>query len=166
MEKNKIRFNIADILIILALACIVAVFSYFAVGKWETGKSENSSNSVKYTVSIQSVEEKFLNKIAVGDTVWDVRKGGTLGTVVDVKEPVPYESITENRNKGEFVTVEVPERYSYELTVESPCSVSETGCSINDTKIRVGGKITMRTKNIAVDGTVYGVEIINQQEAE
>lgn len=166
MEKNKIKFNIADVLIILVLVCIAVVFSYFAAGKWETGKAENSDVAVRYTLSVQGADEKFLNKIAVGDEVWDVRKGGTMGTVVEVKEVVPHESITENKDKGTFVLAEVPEKYSYEFTVESPCSMSETGCSINDTKIVVGKKITLRTENLAVDGTVYGVDIIKQQEAE
>lgn len=166
MEKNKIRFNITDILIILVLACIIVVFSYFAAGKWETGKAENTNDAVRYTVSVQSVSEEFLNKIAVGDTVWDVRKGGTLGTVVDVKEPKPYETITENRIKGEYTVVAVPDKYSYEFTVESPCSASAEGYSINDTKINVGRKVTMRTENIAVEGTIYGVETVKQQEAE
>lgn len=166
MGKNKISFNIIDILIIFALVCVVTVFSYFAAGKWETGKAENSSNTVRYTVCVQDAEEKFLNKIAAGDMVWDVRKGGTLGTVVDVTEPVKYETTAENRENGTFVLAEIPERYSYEFTVESPCSKSETGCSINDTKINVGRKITVRTENIAVEGTVFGVEIMNGQEAE
>lgn len=162
MEKNKIRFNITDILIILVLACIVVVFSYFAAGKWETGKAGNTGKAVRYTVNVQSVDEKFLNKIAVGDTVWDVRKGGTLGTVVDVKAPKPYEAITENTVKGKYVLAEVPDKYSYEFTVESPCSVAGTGYSINDTKINVGRKITLRTENIAVEGIIFGVEKVEQ----
>lgn len=166
MGKNKIRFNITDVLIILALVCIAVVFSYFAAGKWETGKAENSSNTVRYMVNVQGAEEKFLNKVFVGDEVWDVRKGGELGKIIDVKEPVPYEAIIENSDDGEFVLAEVPEKYSYEFTVESPCSVSETGYSINDTKINVGKKITLRTENLAIEGTIYKVELAEDKEAE
>ena len=155
--KNKIKFNAIDALIIAGVILVLAVFGYYALGGWEM--SDNGEEKImNYTVEIQGVPEEYLNKVNAGDDVFDVRKGSAIGKVVAVGEARPYKTVAENSNEGIFVMSEVPEKYTFDVTIRTPYKESAAGYTVNDMDLKVGRAVTIKTAGLATDAVILKLE--------
>lgn len=155
-EKKKIKFNILDVLIILVLIAAVAVFSYFAMGKWESNNAAGGEK-LRYTIEFQNVNPDYAAAFEKGGNVSEIRKGGKLGTVVAAyKEPTKV--IAENLAQGTYVETELEDEYTVRVTIESEYTESDSGFKINDLDLKVGKKIAVRTEYIAAEGTILAIE--------
>ncbi len=155
---KKIKFNLIDAVIIAALAVTFIVFGYFAFGGWEISE-ENTDKTMDYTIEIRNVPEEYLNKINVGDEVFDVKESAAMGKVTAVGEPQPFENIIEDKENGAFVKTQMPESYMFTVTIRTPYRETETGYYVNDdTEIKVGKAITIKTAGLASDAVVLKLE--------
>ncbi len=154
---KKIKFNIIDAVIIAAVIAALAIFGYFAMGSWELSEGE-TEKVMCYTVELSNVTEEYLNRVNVGDEVFDVIKGAAIGKVAEVGEIKPFERISNDEENGIYVKTPVPERYTYTVKIRTPYEESDKGYTINDMEIKVGKKITFKTKNLASDAVILKLE--------
>ena len=155
--KNKIKFNVIDALIIAGVILVLAVFGYYALGGWEMSDS-GKEKIMNYTVEIQGVPEEYLNKVNIGDDVFDVRKGSAIGKVAAVGEARPYKTVAENINEGAFVMSEVPGKYTFDVTIRTPYKESAAGYTVNDMDLKVGRSVTIKTAGLATDAVILKLE--------
>lgn len=154
---KKIKFNFIDVVIIAAVALVLVIFGYYALGNWETSEGV-SENIMDYTVEIKDVPEYYVGKIKVGDSVYDVRKGAAIGKVAAVSDAAAFEITTENRDEGTYVKTPVPGRYTYYVTIRTPYKENAAGYTVNDVDIKVGKSITIKTEGLATDATILKLE--------
>jgi len=153
-KKIKARFNIIDILIILVLVAVLWVFANYANIK----PAENNGATVQYTVEIKSIREENVGAFAEGDAITGDKGGGVIGKIVSVGEYEKETSLEENVRTGEFVISEIPNRYTVRLTIESPCIKNADGITVDDTDIKVGKSINIKTDKYVSKSTILEVK--------
>lgn len=155
MEKKKLRFNVIDIFIIIIAILLVTAFTYYATGRLSSGGSEAT---IRYTVAVENISEEFINLVNIGDNVRNVDRACEAGTVVAVSEATPHISYNENTEEGAFVAAEVPDKYRFEVVVESPYTNTGLGYYIDQVEIRTGKKISLKTPGFAFSGVIMNIE--------
>lgn len=153
-KKIKARFNIIDVLIILVLAAVLWVFANYASVK----PVVSSDATVQYTVEIKGIREENVGAFAEGDQITGDKGGGIIGKIISVGEYENETAITENVRTGEFATAEIPNRYTVRLTIESPCIKNADGITVDDTDIKVGKSINIKTDKYVSKSTILEVK--------
>ena len=153
-KKIKARFNIIDVLILLLLVAVLWVFANYA----NAGTADNSGATVQYTVEIKGIREENMGAFAEGDEITGDKGGGVIGKIVSVGEYEKETSLTENVRQGEFVKSEIPNRYTVRLTIESPCTKNADGITVDDTDIKVGKSINIKTDKYVSKSTILEVK--------
>ena len=107
-KKIKARFNIIDVLIIVVLAAVLWVFANYA----SVTPVEVNKETVQYTVEIKGIREENVGAFTEGDEITGDKGGSVIGKIISVGEYENETAITENVRTGEFVTAEIPNRYT------------------------------------------------------
>lgn len=156
---RKIRINIIDILIVLILAAAIAVFGYYAMGKWETNNSlgSESAETLEYTLFVNGVGEEFKDLFVEGDSLREVRKGADLGVIKSVSVSNMRQSAL-NSDEGTYIINEYPDKYDITIVVNSAYKKGNNGPYIDDVELKVGKTLTFRTEHIAVKGVILDVK--------
>lgn len=155
MEKKKFRFNVVDLFIIIIAVLLVMAFGYYANGRISNDKK---SDTIRYTVSFEGFSEEFKDLVKVGDKIWNIDRDCEAGYVVEVTPAVKDVKYNENVIEGTFVKAEVPDKYRCEITVESPYTNTGSGYFIDQTEIKTGKRIALRTPNFAFSGVILDIE--------
>ncbi len=153
-KKIKPKFNIIDVLIILVLAAVLWVFANYASVK----PVVSSDATVQYTVEIKGIREENVGAFAEGDQITGDKGGGVIGKIISVGEYENETTLTENVRTGEFDTAEIPNRYTVRLTIESPCIKNADGITVDDTDIKVGKNINIKTDKYVSKSTILEVK--------
>lgn len=108
-QKSTYRFNFVDVLLILLVVGVIGGVYYFISGKNSTnaGFGNAAKQKVEYVIEIKTLDKDFVDKINVGDKVYETVKHGFIGTVKDI-EIAPAWSITTNDLTGETMITEYP----------------------------------------------------------
>lgn len=150
---KKRKFGALDVVVILfVIAVVVVAVKFFATDQGKT--TANSGQDVSFTVEILKVNETFLDEIAVGDKVYDVKAGGYLGTVSDM-ELVPYKETTYDPASDSAKDVAVDGLLNALITVDATAEISDRKTSVSGVDIMVGAPISMHSGGFA--GTGYCV---------
>ena len=99
MNNKKYRFNIIDILIVLAIIAVVAVMYYFTVARNDV--VTNSEVLVDYTIELKTVRAEHIDNIKLGDKVVETVRDQQIGEVVDI-QIVPAYNLSTNMETGEM----------------------------------------------------------------
>ena len=156
MSKSKIKFNLFDVFIILA----VVVVCYLGF-KFLSDKSATTSNvpDVSYVVEIKRQDESYQNQVKIGDEIKDAIKGGYYGKVTDFR----YEPCTDTfevSSNGEFLKKELPGKYNYYITITgTPTTYTDSKILFASQEVRVGEKIYIKNKNYVGEGYVVDIDI-------
>ena len=153
-KKIKARFNIIDVLIILVLAAVLWVFANYA----SVEPAQNNAAMVQYTVEIKGIREENVGAFAEGDEITGDKGGGVIGKIVSVGEYENETAITENIRTGEFNVSEIPNRYTVRLVIESPCVKNADGITVDNTDIKVGKSINIKTDKYVSKSTILEVK--------
>ncbi len=153
-KKIKTRFNIIDVLIILVLAAVLWVFANYASVK----PVVSNDATVQYTVEIKGIREENVGAFAEGDQITGDKGGGVIGKIISVGEYENETSIEENVRTGEFVVSDIPNRYTVRLVIESPCIKNADGIIVDDTDIKVGKNINIKTDKYVSKSTILEVK--------
>ena len=109
MRKRKMKFNLMDVLILLAVAAVAAVLLYVFVFSENTPVDSlggTPTTKITYVVELTAVEDGLSDNISVGETLVDAAKKMNIGTIVAV-ETQPYVYLGKNLTNGtmELTTV-------------------------------------------------------------
>ena len=160
--KKKYRLNIIDIIILIALIGVIAGFSFYAMGKWQSnsGIIENAEEkTITYTIRVNEVPEEVAKAVKVGDKVRDTAKNMNKGEVVAVSEIKPYEMYSEDNQEGGFKLVTIPNRYMVDVSIKSEFSTDGGTIKINDTDIKIGSTMSLKTDRYAISGVISEMKI-------
>ena len=92
MRKRKMKFNIMDVLILLAVAAVAAVLLYVFVLSENTPVDSlggTPTTKITYVVELTGIDDALSDNISVGETLIDAAKKMNIGTIVAV-ETQPY----------------------------------------------------------------------------
>ena len=148
------KINFLDILIVIVIL-VVGVFAYKKLFT-EGGKVSIASKyeTTTCTIKVDSCpvgSDKFLE---VGADVYDNETNVYIGKLLSY-ETDKYYTTRENKESGEYVKVEVPEKITCYLKVE--VSVSDAGSDLitaNNYYVKVGKMVDARCKNFAGSGWI------------
>ena len=151
MAEKKVKFNIMDALILLAILAVAALLLYIFVFSEGGGLGESDAYTLTYVVAITQLNEEFAERVAIGDAVVDSSKKLPIGTVVAV-EKHPHEYLGENTKDGSL-TLSTMEGYcDLYVTVEAPATLNGISYTIGGYEIRVGSKVYLSFANLVSEG--------------
>ncbi|MBQ0126008.1 MAG: DUF4330 family protein, partial [Clostridiales bacterium] len=110
MAKNqgKTRFNIIDVIILIAIIAVVAALIWIAVLQNRPGVFE--TREVEYTVRISGVAAHIADNISEGDVIWNTDENIPIGTEIAVRsEKTKYYNTEKTVNASGRLTVQTSE---------------------------------------------------------
>lgn len=179
MNKNKHRFNIVDVFLILALIAIVGVMYYFTVAR--NSVTSNSVVTVDYTIELKTVRADHIDKISVGDKVVETVRDQQIGEVHSVAIVPSYNMVT-NGETGEMFISTYPaineklseedatvsdeellyDYYNVKVTIRDKVKKSEKGYNVNGFDIIVGEMVYFRVPSYVGSGYCVRVNEVNE----
>ena len=166
-EKTAVRkargrsFNIIDLLIILAVLLLGAiVVNVIAPTSWFKAFMPDSEREIQYTVEFVGVDRNFVDNISENDTVVDAVSKFTLGSVTAVDNDSHYRvlSYNEENKTGGYVTYQ--DKYDVLVTITVTADYEAgVGYTVNDRRIAVGEKLSLRFPNFVGEGYCIGLSV-------
>mgnify|MGYP002529754639 CR=1 FL=1 len=158
-QGKKIRFNIIDLLIVLAVIAVIGtvIVRYDVADKIGKAAVEDSA---RITLLVQSIREEACNSVNDGDEVTWVQEATRMGNIVrkEVSPAVLYSS----REDGVIIKNESALTYDLRCTVDTKGTVSDDGYLLNGVSYIAPGKsITIRNHDITLSAIVLSVDQIN-----
>lgn len=158
-QGKKIRFNIIDLLIVLAVIAVIGtvIVRYDVADKISKAAVEDSA---RITLLVQSIREEACNSVNDGDEVTWVQEATRMGNIVrkEVSPAVLYSS----REDGVIIKNESALTYDLRCTVDTKGTVSDDGYLLNGVSYIAPGKsITIRNHDITLSAIVLSVDQIN-----
>lgn len=149
-NTKKLKFNIIDFLILLAVIGVVLVFFF----RGNMVKSFTSApQTISYTVRISDVQKESFDLIDVDSTLYCNDDDSVLGTIKAKRfEEASMYTILAN---GDVVKTYQPDRIDIYLDVEVSGTVDKDGCMIDGTYFIASGK----TISCYVDKLYFNVEV-------
>lgn len=163
--KTNKRFNFIDVLIIAVILAIVAFAAYLFFGNKLVSlfKSGDNTAFLRYTISMSSVEDKYVDYINEGSELMHGSK--SLGIIESVRAS-EVERIELNERTGELVTVDYPDHKKVEVSVVVKAA-DEGGVFMADgVKIAVGEYIEFKTLGFKSYGYITSFERLPDEEPE
>ena len=151
-KEKKLHFNIIDVLIILAFVLLIAAFAFYATGNWQTNSDADEVNDklVQYTLHADNISEPVAKAIKVGDILKDSSKDTVKGKVIKINTAEKFvneESFA--AEIGDYVACEHPTDYTIDIVVESAYTADGETAMIDDTEIKVGSQLHLKTTGYA-----------------
>lgn len=140
MSKTKIRFNILDALILLAIIAAVSVLLYVFVfsGGSAGSPAQTEAYALTYVVEVAEVDEAFRGKVSPGDAVIDSASKRHIGTVTAVEER-PHMHMGVNQAEGALVLNPVDGQINIYITVKADAVLDGITYKIGGYEMYVGG---------------------------
>jgi hypothetical protein len=143
MKKNKIRFNLIDLLIILVIAAAVFLLLYVFVFSGNKNQAEDVNyTNIRYVFEIQKVDSRFEDLVEVGQPVQDAVERRSIGTVTGV-QAVPYQKLVYDANTGAEVAADVENMITLKITVEATAIETDRAFSVDGCIIKVGKQYSL-----------------------
>ncbi len=153
-QKKKIRWNVIDVIIIVAVLAVIAVFGYSQLkGRVETA----SGKTIQMQFMSEDVSDFVVDQLQVGDTVVDDGTNSELGTVTDIQteDSVLYAPDSE----GKYVQTTKPDSKKVTITTEVKGTEYEHGAILGNTKYSVGHSMTIRAGKAKIYLRVYDIQV-------
>ena len=152
IQKKKLRFNIIDFLIIVAIVAVVVVF---AVRGGIIKKISSYNTTITYTVKVFDVQKGSFDLVNVGDSLYFDEDDRRIGKVVDksFSESVDYAVLSDGTIKK---VKNVEDRIDMYITIEADGTFDDDGCMVNgDFFVGKGKKM-----DCYVDKLFFNAEVI------
>lgn len=153
------KFNFIDVLIILAIILLVAIVaSIIAPTSLFGAFSTNSTETIQYTVEFSGVDMAFVNNIADNDNVVDAVSKFSLGSVAAIDNNSNYRALQYNESTGTGSFAVYKDKYDLLVTITVDAEYKEgEGYFVNDRRIAVGEKLSLRFPNYIGEGYCVGI---------
>ena len=116
MKRNKGRFNIIDlaVVVIIILLIVGAVYKFKGLEKTSTSVA---METITYEMTVESLREYAVDNILVGDTLFDYTSGNPIGVIKNIE----WKDATEPLYTldGKTVEAKVENRYDGIFTIEA-----------------------------------------------
>ena len=154
MEKTKAKFNLFDVVIIIAVLAIAFGAYRYLIKKTS---SQGSAPAVTFTVELQKQGDDYADEMEIGDDISDAVKGGYFGKITDIKREKCY-IVNESSITGEYVKTEMKGKYNYYITIEGiPSYCTDASTMFGSCEVGVGREIYIKNRNYV--GAGYVVDI-------
>ncbi|MGI6031051.1 MAG: DUF4330 family protein [Eubacteriales bacterium] len=150
-NKPRRRLGLLDVLIVLAVVVVVALAVLISGNRSEDAADGAAGNTITFQVEMQLVPEDFAQDIAVGDLVYDSKKGDYLGKVEQV-EMVPYRALSYNRSEKAYKEAEVEGAWNAMVTVSAQAQPSSRSTMIGSVKVGVGEEMFLKSEHFTGSG--------------
>ena len=157
-KKGKLfgLINIIDLAVILIFVLLIGG----GVKRMKSSpEAQAESKKALITVEVSDVRMPTVDGVVVGDPIYHYDRGTKLGDIID-KKVENYKDPIETP-EGKWVSAEVPNKYGVTMTVEADVSENPDVVIAGGEHIRIGSQFKLKNRNIAVLGTILGVEIID-----
>lgn len=163
MRKTKVKFNLMDALVLLAIALVALVLLYIFV--WSEQHSVDSltgSESVRlsYVIEVTGLHEDYVDKIAVGDAPIDSSKKTPLG-VITALETRPYTYTGTNLHDGTMVLSTVEDYVTLYITIEADAAVDGYGYTVSGGDMYVGKLTYLSFTDIVCSGYCIALDVLS-----
>ena len=160
-KKRRVGFNFVDVLLIIfVLAIVLVAINIISPMSVLDRFFKNDEKTISYTVEFLGVDEDYVNKILENDTVVDSVSKHTLGKVAAVDNNAQYTTLEYNETDGSAVLAAHEGKYNVIITVTASGEYKEgEGYSVNDRRIAVGEKMSLRFPNFAAEGYCIALSV-------
>ena len=154
MKKKGFKFNFVDISIVVVLIAVVALAGFIIADKTIDNKS--SGEVFSYELLFREIPEEIVSKIQKDIVIYEGGKNTEIGKIADmeIKESTKYEF---NTLTGEYMNVEVPERYDVTLNISSKGERDKMSYFIDEYEIYVGKAVDITSLGFVAHGYVVAV---------
>jgi hypothetical protein len=163
-NKNKIRFNGIDVLIIIAfIGCVIALALRYQLV--DVIKNSGNDNNARISFRVEDIQEESEQYFNNGDKFFVVEAGNSkilLGTLENRIDAEPAE-VYNFDSEGNYVLSSKDGRIDVRGEVIASGLFSEEGFLLNNTKyLAPGSEITIQSNNIEVTATVLDITEITE----
>ena len=163
MKKNNFKFNFVDTVIVVILAIAVVVLSVVvfsgtnAEDPVTVGEKTLKSKDFTYKLLFREIDEEVVSKIKKNIIIYEGGKNESIGKIIDfeVDDSQKYEF---NSLTGEYINVNVPEKYDLTLTISAKGSHDKMSYFIDEYEIYVGRSVDIRSVGFVAHGYVVAVD--------
>lgn len=158
-EKRKIRFNVIDFIILVAVAALI-VTVVLRSGVTENFTEREVTDTVEITFISSGIHKNIASAVQAGDVVTISDTGMTVGTVSDIKVS-EYETYTADEN-GLPVKVSDTEHATLRGTIQCRGIMTDEGFLLNGTLfLAAGSSFGFRTPNACTNLVVLSVRTVS-----
>lgn len=158
---KKVKFNVVDIIIILAVIAVAVVGVFYMKGLFGGGSSDSSSSArevtATYQVEFTGKEQRLTELPKVGDSVNVGVKEKAPAKVIDVQINPARKVTYDVRGDGKAQWTEIPNQYDVLLTLESDAVESKSSISASGVVLRVGEEAVVRGKGYSAEGYILNL---------
>ena len=158
--KFRLRLNLFDgIVLVLALAVgALLLWTALKPDAPAAGDAPSPAATVRYTVRFQKWVEGTGALVEPGDKLVDNIKNFDLGTVVSA-QVVPAQTFILDNDKGAFVLAPIEGFEDVLVTVESPCTLSDSAVTVGGGyALNVGAITYIRGAGYMASGPIVSME--------
>ncbi len=158
---RKRGFNIVDLLLIL-FALSVIFFAVFVLDPFDLDVLEEDDSDLKisYTICLTNVDSEYIERIQVGDSVFDANTKQFLGTVMEVGDVTLCKILRHSEQYGSYMQ-NVPNSYDIIVVIQADAVFKEkVGYSVDGKRIAVGGTYSLVFPNFAGKGNCISFESV------
>ena len=158
IDKNFRIFGKLSIIDVLLAVCVV-IFAFLAINfsAPQTVVARPGADRIVYTVELFMLEPRFLDKIHVGATLFDIERGFEIGTIIGVYD-LPYKQDVRDFTRNIYRRTAIPGfRYIY-IEVEALATRTDFSTRIGHFDLQVGRGVHVRTRDFAAGGFIVMIE--------
>ena len=158
IDKNGKLFGKVSIidLAILLIVILVALGVGYKVVLSRTIVSGDFKNVV-YETKVSSIRQVSVDKLKVGDEVYDDLTDAPLGKILDVKVENAKDYI--RKQDGSVVRADKPDAFDVILTVSAKANPLDYGYMVyNKTRVVPGGELKIKGNMIVLESRVISIE--------
>ena len=162
---KKVKFNVVDVIIILAVVAVAAVGIFYMKGLFGGSSDSSASREVTATYQVEFTgKEKNLTELPqVGDSVTVGVKEKAAAKVTDVQVNPARRVTYDLRGNGTAQWAEIPNQYDILLTLESEATESKNSISASGVDLRVGEEAVVRGKGYSAEGYILSLDTTEQE---
>lgn len=154
-NKTKKRFNLADIVILLIIFAIIALFAYIIVSSYGQDLFE-AKYSVEYTVKLTEVRKDFAYNLEPGNKMVETTTLSEIGKVIKV-DTTPC-IFTATDSTGKTVTSDNPLYMDMVITVSAEATLPDGIYTVNGFRLTAGKNVTFRVPDFTGSGVCTGIK--------
>ncbi|MBQ8140868.1 MAG: DUF4330 domain-containing protein [Clostridia bacterium] len=154
--SKKIRrgFNFIDLFLILfVIAVVLIAVNIVSPMSFIDKLKSDSTHTIQYTVEFIGVDEEYIDSIKEEDIVVDSVSKSNMGSVTVADYNTRYSALEYSESAQAGVLTEYKDKYNVTVTITAEASYTEGyGYSVNNTRIAVGEKLSLRFPNYVGEG--------------
>ena len=145
---KRFKFNSLDVVIIVVLILAIAAASFLLLkNKIFTDESEKEKVKISFDIEMIDLSKDIAEGLKEGSVILG-NKNIDKGEITNVKIS-PYKKLNEDKENGEYIWIEVPDKYMATITVEKEVSNTEKSYLGESEEYRIGEMMSFRGKGFA-----------------